>query len=110
MGGPRRKRSGRRGGARQANRPAAPFIARKIPFVDPLDEEALIKLEDQADWLTQEVGLEFRGDGAALRLWKDAGADVEEARVRAPKGIIRELCKTAPGQFTQVARNPARSV
>jgi len=85
-------------------------VKRQIPFFPFADEEALVRLEDQADWLIQEVGLEFRDDEEALRLWREAGADVEGTRVKAPRGMIRELCATAPSEFTQLARNPARSV
>ncbi len=86
------------------------YVTRKIPYYEFLDEEGLVRLEDQADWLIQEVGLEFRGDPEALRIWKSAGADVKDTRVRLPKGLARELCKTAPGKFTQHCRNPARTV
>ncbi|TFH44563.1 MAG: trimethylamine methyltransferase, partial [Lysobacterales bacterium] len=86
------------------------YVKRQIPFFAFADEEALVKLEDQADWLVQEVGLEFRDDAEALRIWREAGADVHGTRVKAPRGMIRELCKTAPAEFTQLARNPERSV
>jgi len=75
-----------------------------------LDEEALVKIEDQADWLIQEIGLEFREDDVALALWKKAGADIDGTRVRAERGMIRDLCKTAPESFTQISRNPNRNV
>jgi trimethylamine--corrinoid protein Co-methyltransferase len=67
-------------------------------------------IEDQAEWLMQEVGIEFQDDPEALTLWRAAGADVTDTRVRAPRGMVRKLCTTAPRQFTQVARNPDRSV
>ncbi len=114
MSDQRRKRKSRRKGSDQRDRtsatPAPAYVKWQIPFYEFLDEEGLAKLEEQADWLIQEVGLEFRENPHALELWKQAGADVEETRVRAPRGMIRELCRTAPSEFTQVARNPARSV
>ena len=58
----------------------------------------------------QEVGIEFRDDPKALEIWKKAGADVKGTRVRLDRGMARSLCKTAPSEFTQVARNPARNV
>ena len=99
-------------GVREARTvPAAPaYITRKIPHYEFLDEEALVKLEEQADWIIQEIGLEFREDPEALRIWKEAGADVKDTRVRLPRGMARELSKTAPASFVQHARNPARSV
>ncbi len=110
-------RSGRgrgRGGRaqrRERETQASPaYIRRQIPFFELLSEEGLVKLEQQADWLIQEIGIEFRGDPEALRLWQQAGADVQETRVRLPAGMARSLCSTAPSCFTQHARNPARSV
>ena len=109
MGG--RAAGGRRKRKERGKRPSAPpYVKRRIPFFPFADEEALVRLEDQADWLIQEIGLEFRDDEQALRIWRAAGADVEGTRVKAPRGMIRELCRTAPSEFTQLARNPERSV
>ena len=105
-----RRRSGR-GTKRERVKTTAPaFVKRQIPYYEFLSEEGLVALEDQADWLMQEIGLEFRGDPEALRIWKQGGAEVKDTRVKLPKGMARELCKTIPSQFTQVARNGARSV
>ena len=54
--------------------------------------------------------MNFPDNPEALALWRAAGADVTGDRVRIPRGLARELCKTAPSQFTQHARNPARNV
>ena len=108
--GGRRRRSGR-GQSREWKITAAPaYVKREIPFYEFLNEEGLVKLEEQAEWLIQEIGLEFRDDPKALEIWKDAGADVKGTRVRLEKGMARALCKTAPSEFTQHARNPARNV
>ena len=111
----RSARSGgrRRGGGRNRERvqAAAPaYIKREIPFYEFLGEEGLVRLEEQADWIIQEVGLEFRDDPKALEIWRAAGADVKGTRVRLDKGVARELCQTAPSEFTQHARNPTHSV
>ena len=58
----------------------------------------------------EEIGIEFRDDEEALALWKQAGADVRGQRVHFPKGLCRELLKTAPSSFTWHARNHERSV
>jgi trimethylamine--corrinoid protein Co-methyltransferase len=88
-----------------------PFITRKIPFYEVLNEEGLALLEQNADTILQEIGIEFRDDAEALRLWKEAGADVSGERVRFPRGMCRAIVqKSAPREFTQVARNPARNV
>ena len=104
-----RRRRGR--GAKTRKVVAAPaFITRQIPYFEYLNEEGLVRLEEQADWLMQEVGLEFRDDPKALRIWKEAGADVKGTRVRLPKGMARELCKTAPAKFKQHSRNPQQKL
>ncbi|MEM7464153.1 MAG: trimethylamine methyltransferase family protein [Pseudomonadota bacterium] len=87
-----------------------PFITRNLPPTDVLSLEAIEIIEANADTLMEEVGVEYREDPEALAMWKDAGADVKGERVHLPKGLCRELMKTAPSQFTQHARNPARNV
>lgn len=89
---------------------ASPFIKRKLPFYDPLDEQQILKVEAQVDWLIQDVGIAFRDDPEALRLWREAGATVEGDTVRGAADWIRSLCSTAPSEFTQLARNRERSV
>ncbi|MEM6624185.1 MAG: trimethylamine methyltransferase family protein [Pseudomonadota bacterium] len=104
----RRARGNRR--ADRAALPAPAYVTRQIPFYEFLGEEGLSRLEDQADWIIQEIGLEFREDPVARDIWRDAGADVQDTRVRAPRGMIRQLCQTAPTEFTQYARNAAKTV
>jgi trimethylamine--corrinoid protein Co-methyltransferase len=105
----------RRGG-RSRHRAADPARAaigafrRKIPAYDLLGETELSLLEEQADWLLCEIGVDFRGDPEALRLFSSAGCDVTGDRVRFRPGQARELCATAPTSFTLHARDPQRSV
>ena len=98
--------------ARAVHPATATFITRAIPPYEMLDEEALALIEQHADQLLEEIGLEIRGDQDALRLWRAAGADIgNECRVRVPKGLARSIVhRSAPATFTQHARNPARSV
>ncbi len=110
-------RRGRGGGgaARRAERSAvsfetAKYIERNIPNFEILTEEALEIIERNADTILEEVGVNFPDNPDALALWREAGADVQGDRVRIPRGLARELCKTAPSEFTQHARNPARNV
>jgi trimethylamine--corrinoid protein Co-methyltransferase len=103
------------GAARRAERSAvsfetAKFIERNIPNFEILNEEALEIIERNADTILEEVGVNFPDNPEALALWRDAGADVTGDRVRMPRGLARELCKTAPAEFTQHARNPNRNV
>ena len=99
--------------ASRAARAAAsiPYITRKIPYYEVLGEEGLSLMEQNADTILEEIGIDFRDDPEALEIWKAAGADVKGERVHFPRGMCRTLVqKTAPRQFTQHARNPARSV
>jgi trimethylamine---corrinoid protein Co-methyltransferase len=101
-------RAGRR--ARPATTHAPAFIHRQIPPYELLSEEGLQLVEAMADRLLAEVGMEIRDDPEALQLFRDAGATVGDVTVRFDPGHVRALCATAPRQFTQHARNPARSV
>jgi len=110
-------RRGRGGGgaARRAERSAisfetARYIERNIPNFELLNEEALQIIEANAETVLEEIGVAFVDNPAALERWRAAGADVTGERVRLPKGLARQLCATAPSEFTQHARNPARSV
>ncbi len=103
-------RRSRASAARPAAQAAPAFIQRRLPYFDALDEESLVKIEQQADWLIENVGLEFRDDPRSLDHWRAAGAQVKDTRVVADAAHIRELLKTAPSQFQQVARNPAKTV
>ncbi len=110
-------RGGRRGGraARRAARRSSSvqqfgYIRRSIPIYEMLGEEALALIEDKAETVLEEIGIEFREDPEALELWRGAGADVVGERVRLPRGLARSLIASAPASFTQHARNPERSV
>ncbi len=88
-----------------------PYIRRKIPLTEVLNEEGLQLIERNADTILEKIGIEFRDDEEALRLWKEAGADVKGTRVRFPRGLPRRVIqKSAPRTFTQHARNPERTV
>ncbi len=109
----RDRKSGRRKRApgRGAEGPRAPtWTRRRIPAYELLAEEALARIEEQADWLLGEIGIEFRGDRDALDLFREAGADVKGERVRFDRSHARALCATAPETFTLHGRNPERSV
>lgn len=109
-----RVRSGRQ--ARQAERAqkgaglGRPYILRNIPTYDIVGEEGLVKIEAAADRILAETGIEFRDDPTLLEMWRKAGADVSGVLVKFPKGMLREILKSAPSRFTQHARNPAHSV
>src|SRR6202047_3144827 len=88
-----------------------PYITRKIPYYEVLSEEGLALMEHNADTILEEIGIDFRDDPEALAIWKAAGADVKGERVHFARGMCRSLIqRSAPREFVQHARNPARSV
>ncbi|MFU0503900.1 trimethylamine methyltransferase family protein [Pseudaminobacter sp. NGMCC 1.201702] len=108
-----------RGGGRHARRElrshgpqgvGRPYIMRNIPTYDVLSEENLVRIEETADRILAEIGIEFRDDPEALAHWKRAGAEIDGVLVKFEPGMLREILKTAPAEFTQHARNPANSV
>ncbi|MCY1125516.1 trimethylamine methyltransferase family protein [Frigidibacter sp. RF13] len=110
-----RRARGGGGAARRAERTAvrieaARYIERNIPNLEILNEEALQIIEANAETILEEIGVNFVENPGALALWKEAGADVQGERVRIPRGLARQLCKTAPSSYVQHARNPERSV
>lgn len=106
----RRGRAARRESRTAGTVTSAPYITRTLPTMEILSEDGLSLIESNADTLLQEIGIEFRDDPEVLDLWRGAGADVRDQRVRFPKGLLRQLISTAPARFTQHARNPARNV
>ncbi len=113
---PRTRRSA---GGREAKRAArsarsaqsVPYITRKIPYFEVLDEDSLATIERNANTILEEVGIDFRDDAEALDIWRKAGAEVTGERVRFPGGMCRAIVQaSAPREFTQYARNPAHNV
>ncbi|WP_420549559.1 trimethylamine methyltransferase family protein [Curvivirga sp.] len=112
-GGSRRQR----GGAAAAERPhlEVPYITRNIPPYEILDEENLIKIEETADRILAEVGVEIHGDDEAIRLFTEAGAKAmhvadNKYNLTFEPGMLREILKTAPEVFEQASRNPANTI
>ena len=108
-----------RGAGRDAKRAArlasaavtVPFITRNIPYYEVLEDQGYALIEHNADTVLEEIGIDFKEDPEALELWKNAGADVQGERVHFPRGLCRSLVQaSAPREYTQHARNPARNV
>jgi trimethylamine---corrinoid protein Co-methyltransferase len=118
-------RRGRSGGGADARRAArtstevkqAGFIRRKMKLYEPFSDDQLEMIENNAEHVLQETGIDFYEDEEAVQMWKEAGADVKPSpsdprrfRVRFPRGLVRSLIKTAPREYVQYARNPANNV
>ena len=118
--------SGRRGhGGAEARRAArtstvlkqAGFIRRNMKLYEPLSDEQCELIENNAEIILNEIGIDFYEDEEAVQMWAEAGATPTQSateprrfRIRFPKGLVRTLIKTAPREYIQHARNPANSV
>ncbi|MBA3605912.1 MAG: trimethylamine methyltransferase family protein, partial [Acidimicrobiia bacterium] len=111
-------REGRRRGGGRAGRQSArvvlarqPFLTRTLTPVELVSEEGLELLEDNADTILEEVGVEIRDYPSALERFAAAGADVVGTRARFPRGLCRSIVQaSAPHVYTQHARNATNSV
>ncbi len=86
------------------------FQKRCIPTYELLDESALLAIEQQADWILENCGVEFRGDAVALDLFAAAGASITGERAKFEAGHVRELCGTAPQQYKLHARDKKHTI
>ncbi len=103
----KRKRSVRQ----VADQPRAPYVERAIGPLPVLSDEGLELIEANADRILAETGMEFHDDPEILTLFREAGCDVDETRVRFEPGFCRKTIQaTAPATFHQQARNPGNSV
>ena len=92
-----------------------PYITRKIPPYEILDDESLTQIEATTDKILAEIGIEIRDDIETMRLFRTAGGKVTDLpdnrwNIKFEPGMIREILKTAPAIFTQHARNPANTI
>ena len=109
----RRRRRGRQGpgaGSVEAT-PSKPYVTRKIPYYEVLDEDGLHIIENNADTILEEIGIDFRDMPVALDILKKGGASIDGERVRFPRGMCRSIIQaSAPAEYTHYARNPERNV
>ncbi len=110
-----RRRSGGRKARRQSERQdtavRVPYIQRKVGTFDILNEEGLSLIENNADKILEETGMEFVDDPEILEIFSEAGADVQGTRVHFEPGMCRSIIQAnAPSEFIQHARNPENSV
>ena len=107
----RRGRAARQAARLHAVAEKVPFITRTLTPVEVLSEEGVSLIEENADTILEQVGIDFRDMPDALKRFKEAGADVDGERVHFPRGMCRRIVQaTAPREFTQHARNPENDV
>ena len=107
--GPGQRKSSR--GRVRAVKQRVPYINRQISNFDILNEEGLCLIEQNADKILRDIGMEFRGDAEILEYFREAGADVQGELVRFEPGMCRQIIQqSAPSSFTQHARNSENNV
>ena len=84
------------------------MLERAVPVYEILDAERLELIHDASLEILEEIGIEFRDD-EAIRMWREAGAEVERYRVRIPRQLLMDLVAKNPERFVVHARNPERS-
>lgn len=109
-------RPGRAGGrtSRRMTREAPDFsmlpgLTRSLPLCEVMDDEQVLRIDNASMSILENIGIVFR-DPIALEDWRKVGADVRGEVVYLDRGLIRELIKTIPSDFTYHARNPERSI
>jgi len=110
-----KKRPRKRGTGRRRIKPAPTAIpvvykTRQLSSYALLDDDSLIELENQAEWLLESVGMEFPDDPTALELFSLAGANIDGTRVTFEAGLARELCATAPSHFKLHSRTEPHTI
>jgi trimethylamine--corrinoid protein Co-methyltransferase len=80
-----------------------------MPRFEPLSEDALTTIEEAAERLGAEVGVQF-DHPRALELFADAGQTVDGDTVRFDRGFLRAQAALAPREFRLRARNPERNL
>ena len=94
----------------QHNNSMLPALKRSLPLTEPMSIEQIEKIDAASMDILEDVGVVFRDD-EALEHWRNVGADVRENdRVHLDRGLVRELIKTIPSEFTYHARNPANNL
>lgn len=86
-----------------------PGLTRGIPECEVMDGAHVKKIDNASMDILENIGVKFRDD-IALADWKKAGAKVDGDMVYLDRGLVRELIKTIPSNFTYHARNPANNV
>ena len=102
----RRGRAARTTGDIAGQTPAP--LRNALPPYQPFGDDQIDALENHADRILDEVGVEFRGDEEALELFRAAGARVDGERVRFDPGLAAQLCSPAPRVFEMQGRDGKR--
>jgi trimethylamine--corrinoid protein Co-methyltransferase len=86
-----------------------PGLKRNLPLCEPMNDAQIEKMDNASMDILEDVGVVFRDD-IALADWRAVGADVRGETVHLDRGLVRDLIKTIPADFTYYARNPSNNV
>ena len=107
----RRRRRDRSARSRSRASDVVQKLERRIPYYDLLEEDGLDLIQEHADRILAEVGIEVWGDEVTIELFRDAGATVDGPRLRFDPGLVTDIVtRSAPSEFVQHSRDPERSV
>jgi trimethylamine--corrinoid protein Co-methyltransferase len=82
---------------------------RRIPPYELLNKDGLDRIHQASLTILDEVGILFL-DQEARQILRDHGARADGETVFFPPDLVEQYLGHAPASFTQLARNPARSV
>ena len=110
---PIRTRAGGRA-ARRAIRTAPDFdmlpgLTGTLPLCNVMDAGQIARIDAASMDILENVGVQFR-DAIALEDWRRAGAKVEGEMVYLDRGLVRDLIRTIPSEFTYHARDPKKNL
>ncbi|MGI9391094.1 MAG: trimethylamine methyltransferase family protein [Boseongicola sp.] len=109
---PRARAGGR--AARRAIRTAPNFemlpgLTHNLPTCEVMDGAQVERIDAASMDILENVGIQFR-DPIALEDWKGADAKVDGEMVYLDRGLVCELIKSIPSEFTYHARDPQKNV
>jgi trimethylamine--corrinoid protein Co-methyltransferase len=112
--GRRRRDSHRRRDAGSGAAKAVPqlprrSLRRRFPPVDLISADELESIHSTSLDVLEQIGMDFILP-EAQDLLRRAGAEVDGARIRFPRGLIEEAIRSIPSRFTFHARNPENSI
>ncbi len=103
-------RSSRRTMREDVRETMLPGMTRGIPLMEPMSHAQVEKIDAASMDILENVGVVFRDD-QAIRDWQSVGADIRDGdRVHLDRGLVRELIKTIPSDFTYHARDPKKNI
>jgi trimethylamine---corrinoid protein Co-methyltransferase len=107
------ERRARRKAEANAGVPQPPWglVRNPLPPLALLDDEGMMRIENTAFRVLEELGLEFMSE-EACHILEANGAEVDHATglVKMDRALVKTMIAKAPAEFTMYARNPERNL